>query len=361
MVEVPLHARHIELGAKMGPFGGWDMPIEYGTGTKVEHAAVRNDVGLFDVSHMGKLRILGPGAVDFINRMLTNDLHRIAPGQAQYSMMCNEQGGIIDDMIVYLVSDEEVRIIPNASNASTVAGVLEEAAPDAITVENKHLEQGIVAVQGPKSAELLKRLGLPTDHEYMSFVDANWEGNQLTICRTGYTGEQGYEIVIGNAGVQPLWDTLLEKGKDLGVLPIGLGARDTLRTEMGYPLHGQDISLDISPVQARAGWAVGWKKDFFVGKEALEAEKAAGPKRISWGLKATGRGIPRSHMVVKNAAGDVIGETTSGTFSITLEEGIAIALLTPESKEGDAVVIDVRGRELPAVVVKPPFVTTNAK
>jgi aminomethyltransferase len=361
MVEVPLHARHIELGAKMGPFGGWDMPIEYSTGTKIEHAAVRNDVGLFDVSHMGKLRILGPGAVEFINRMLTNDLHRIQSGQAQYSMMCNEQGGIIDDMIVYLVGDEEVRIIPNASNASTVARVLEDAAPEGITIENKHTEQGIVAVQGPKSAELLKRLGLPTEHEYMSFVDANWEGNQLTICRTGYTGEQGYEIVIGNTGVQPLWDTLLEKGKDLGVLPIGLGARDTLRTEMGYPLHGQDISLEISPVQARAGWAVGWKKDFFVGKAALEAEKEAGPKRVSWGLKATGRGIPRSHMAVKNIAGEVIGETTSGTFSITLEEGIAIALLSPDSKEGDAVVIDVRGRDLAAVVVKPPFVKTSAK
>lgn len=361
MVEVPLHARHIELGAKMGPFGGWDMPIEYTAGTVAEHTAVREAVGIFDVSHMGKLRIVGPGAYDFINGILANDLSRIQPGQAQYSMLCNEQGGIIDDLIVYLVGPDEVRIIPNASNASTVAAVLEEAAPADIVVENKHTEQGIIAVQGPKSGDLLKVLGLPTEHGYMAFEDAQWNGHQLTVCRTGYTGEHGYEIVIGNAGLLPLWNALLTEGAQFGILPAGLGSRDTLRTEMGYPLHGQDISPEISPVQARTGWAVGWKKDHFAGKQALEAEKAAGPSRIAWGLKATGRGIPRSHMQVKNSAGEVVGETTSGTFSPTLQIGIALALLNPTTQEGDELVVDVRGRDLPVVVVKPPFVQPSTK
>lgn len=361
MPEVALHANHLALGAKMGPFGGWDMPIEYTAGTVAEHTAVRTAVGLFDVSHMGKVRILGPGAYDFANSVFANDLARIKPGQAQYSMLCNESGGIIDDLIVYLVSNEEVRFIPNAGNASTVVAYLEKIAPAEIVIENNHLTQGIIAIQGPKSAELLKSLELPTDHEYMAFVDATWNGFAVSICRTGYTGEHGYELVIENAGLGSLWDTLLGNGETFGVLPCGLGARDTLRTEMGYVLHGQDISPDISPVQARTGWAVGWSKPAFAGRDALIAEKEAGPSRVAWGLLATGRGIPRSHMQVKNLAGEVVGETTSGTFSPTLQKGIALALLNSEVSIGDNLVINVRGRDLEVVVARPPFVNATTK
>ena len=361
MPEVALHSNHLALGAKMGPFGGWDMPIEYAAGTVAEHTAVRTAVGLFDVSHMGKVRILGSGAYDFANSVFANDMARIKPGQAQYSMLCNDSGGIIDDLIVYLVSNEEVRFIPNAGNASTVVAHLEKIAPADIVIENNHLTQGIIAIQGPKSAELLKSLELPTDHEYMAFVDATWNGFAVSICRTGYTGEHGYELVIENAGLGSLWDTLLGNGEAFGVLPCGLGARDTLRTEMGYVLHGQDISPDISPVQARTGWAVGWSKPAFAGRDALVAEKADGPSRVAWGLLATGRGIPRSHMQVKNLAGEVVGETTSGTFSPTLQKGIALALLNSDVSAGDNLVIDVRGRDLEVVVAKPPFVDATTK
>ena len=345
----------------MGPFGGWDMPIEYTAGTVAEHTAVRTAVGIFDVSHMGKVRILGAGAYEFANSIFTNDLDRIKPGQAQYSMLCNESGGVIDDLIVYLVSDTEVRFIPNAGNASTVVAHLEKLAPTGIVIENNHLNQGIIAVQGPNASKVLSALGLPTDHDYMAFADAKWNDFEVSICRTGYTGEPGYELVIENAGLVAIWTALLTAGADLGILPCGLGARDTLRTEMGYVLHGQDINPEISPVQAKTGWAVGWNKPEFSGKAALTVEKATGAKRVAWGLLATGRGIPRSQMQVKTVSGEVVGETTSGTFSPTLQKGIALALLSPEIALGDTLLVDVRGRDLEVVVTKPPFVTTSPK
>jgi len=358
---VALHETHLSLGAKMGPFGGWDMPIEYTAGTVAEHTAVRTAVGIFDVSHMGKVRILGTGAYEFANSIFTNDLDRIKPGQAQYSMLCNDSGGVIDDLIVYLVSDTEVRFIPNAGNASTVVAHLEKLAPTGIVIENNHLSQGIIAVQGPNASKVLSALGLPTEHDYMAFADAKWNDFEVSICRTGYTGEPGYELVIENAGLVAIWTELLTAGADLGILPCGLGARDTLRTEMGYVLHGQDINPEISPVQAKTGWAVGWNKPEFSGRAALTAEKAAGAKRVAWGLLATGRGIPRSHMQVKTVSGEVVGETTSGTFSPTLQKGIALALLSPEVALGDTLLVDVRGRDLEVVVTKPPFVNSTTK
>jgi len=233
--------------------------------------------------------------------------------------------------------------------------------PTGIVIENNHLKQGIIAVQGPNASKVVRALGLPTDHDYMAFVDAKWNGFDVSICRTGYTGEPGFELVIENAGLVDIWNALLASGAELGILPCGLGARDTLRTEMGYVLHGQDISPEISPVQARTGWAVGWNKEAFSGRAALSAEKAAGAKRVAWGLLATGRGITRSHMQVKSASGEVVGETTSGTFSPTLQKGIALALLSPEVSLGDTLVIDVRGRDLEVVVTKPPFVDATTK
>ena len=356
----PLHDRHVALGAKMADFGGWDMPIEYpGGGVVAEHTAVRDRVGIFDVSHLGKAQVVGPGAADFVNSCFTNDLRRISSGQAQYTLCCDESGGVVDDLIVYLKAEDDVLLIPNAANTAEVVRRLEAAAPAGIEVTNLHAAYGIIAVQGTKSDEVLDALGLPTGHDYMSFDEAEWQGRPVIVCRTGYTGERGYELVPLWDDTPALWDALIEAIAPFDGKPCGLGARDTLRTEMGYPLHGQDLSLDISPVQARAGWAVGWKKEAFWGKDALVAEKA-NPTALSRGLLVTGRGIPRPHCTVSRG-GARIGEVTSGTFSPTLRQGIALALLDPDVSEGDTVQIDVRGRSVEAQVVKPPFVEVQVR
>ena len=361
LLHSPLHAEHVALGATMGAFGGWDMPISYaGAGVVAEHTAVRTAVGIFDVSHLGKASVTGPDAAAFVNNCLTADLAKLAPGQAQYTMCCNDNGGVIDDLIAYLVSPDEVFLIPNAANTAAVVAALQAAAPDGIEVVNRHTDYAVLAVQGPSSDEVLQALGLPHQLDYMSWQDGTLDGRTVRVCRTGYTGERGYELVPRWEDSAALWDTLTEAMKPYDGLPCGLGARDTLRTEMGYPLHGQDLSLDITPVQARAGWAVGWKKPEFWGREALAAEKAAGPARQSWGLLVTGRGIPRQHCAV-TVDGRPVGEVTSGTFSPTLRQGIALALLEPSVGLGDEVVVDVRGREVAATVVKPPFVQVQTR
>src|ERR1019366_8970840 len=291
--------RHLALGAKMADFGGWEMPIEYpGGGVVREHTAVRERVGIFDVSHLGKASVTGPGAAAFINSCLTNDLGRISEGKAQYTLCCDQSGGVVDDLIVYLRADDDVFLIPNASNTAEVVRRLQAAAPEGLEIENLHDGYGVIAVQGTNSDEVLAALGLPTGHEYMSFVEADWNCRPAMLCRTGYTAERGDELVRLSDDSPALWDALLAAAAPYDGLPCGLGARDPLRTEMGYPLHGHDLSLDITPVQARAGWAVGWKKDTFWGKDALIAEKANGPRRVNWGLLVIGRGIPRSHCKV---------------------------------------------------------------
>lgn len=358
----PLHERHAVLGAKFAAFGGWEMPLEYaGGGVLKEHAAVREAVGIFDVSHLGKARITGPGAANFVNSCLSNDLGRIKPGKAQYTLCCDDRtGGVVDDIIAYLHDDDHVFLIPNAANTTEVVRRLAGAAPGGLTVTNEHRDFAVLAVQGPRSAELLALLGLPTGHEYMSFETAQLDGAQLTVCRTGYTGEHGYELVVPAADAVAVWERLF--ATEVPARACGLGARDTLRTEMGYPLHGQDLSMEISPVQARAGWAVGWNKPTFWGKEVLTAEKAAGPRRSLWGLVAGDRGIPRAHMRVL-AGGEVVGEITSGTFSPTRKVGIALALLDTSAglAEGSQVEVDLRGRPAAMTVTKPPFVTPSVK
>jgi aminomethyltransferase len=360
LLHSPLHDRHVALGAKFAAFGGWEMPLEYaGGGVLREHAAVREAVGVFDVSHLGKARVTGPGAADFVNSCLSNDLGRIAPGQAQYTLCCDDAtGGVVDDLIAYLIGPDEVFLIPNAANTAEVVRRLAAAAPEGITVTDEHRRHVVLAVQGPKSADTVTALGLPTSHDYMSFHPAVIGGADLIVCRTGYTGEHGYELVVPWDDAGAVWDALVAAG----VRPCGLGARDTLRTEMGYPLHGQDLSLEITPVQARSGWAVGWSKPAFWGRDALLAEKAAGPRRLLRGLELTGRGIPRGHMSVY-AGEHRIGETTSGTFSPTKKVGIALALLdtSAELAEGDLVEIDIRGRRTEARIVKPPFVRTSVR
>jgi aminomethyltransferase len=366
LMRSPLHDRHTALGAKLADFGGWEMPIEYpgsGGGVLKEHAAVRESVGVFDVSHLGKATVRGPGAREFVNGCLTNDLGRISPGQAQYTLCCDESGGVVDDLIAYLVGDDEVFLVPNAANTAEVVRRLAAAAPDGIDVVGQHAEFAVLAVQGPRSADVLDRIGLPAGQDYMAYADAEWDGRPVRICRTGYTGEHGYELIPSWSDAPALWDAIVEQVRALDGMPAGLGARDTLRTEMGYPLHGQDLSLDISPVQARSGWAVGWKKDRFWGREALLAEKEAGPRRTLRGLLALDRGIPRAHMPVLGANGERIGEVTSGTFSPSRRIGIGLALIDTAAgvDDGAEVEIDVRGRRSRVQVVRPPFVESHVR
>ncbi len=353
----PLHRFHVELGAKMADFGGWSMPIEYaGGGVVAEHQAVRDTVGIFDVSHLGKAVVTGTGAVSFVNSTLTNDLGRIGPGQAQYTMCCGPDGGVVDDLIAYLVSPEEVFLIPNAANTSGVVAALADAAPSEITVRGCHDDFAVIAVQGPRSDEVMERAGLPIGHAFMSFVDADMQGRAVRVCRTGYTGERGYEVLPGTHDADFVWESLTSAVAEIGGLPCGLGARDTLRTEMGYALHGHELGPDITPVMAGTGWAVGWNKADFWGKDALTAQRASKEGRISRGLLVTGRGIPRDGCDVVGEAGESVGSVTSGTFSPSLKQGIALALLDRSVALGDEVAIVVRGRHVPATVVKPPFV-----
>ncbi len=366
----PLHDRHVAAGAKLADFSGWSMPIEYaGGGVLAEHEAVRTGVGLFDVSHLGTATVRGPGAAAFVDSCLTNDLSRIEPGQAQYTMCClpdgdPRAGGVVDDLIVYLHGPDDVLLVPNAANAAEVLRRLADAAPPGVTVTDRHAEVAVLALQGPRSLQVLELLGLPGELSYMSFVTGTGgQGAEVTVCRTGYTGEHGYELLVSAEDAVALWDAVLEAGQDQGIRLCGLGARDTLRTEMGYPLHGHELSREITPNQARAGWAVGWKKPAFWGREVLLAEKESGPARLLWGLRADGRGIPRPGMAVLGAAGEPVGEVTSGTFSPTLRTGIALALVDTSAgvQEGAQLAVDVRGRPQAVEVVRPPFVESHVR
>jgi aminomethyltransferase len=361
----PLHERHVALGAKLAEFGGWSMPLEYPGGTVAEHTAVRTTVGIFDVSHLGKVLVSGAGAADLVNATLSNDLTRIAHGQAQYTLCLDDAtGGIVDDLIAYWQDDEHVLLVPNAANSAEVVRRLRAEAPDGVEVIDHHDDYAVLAVQGSRSDEVLAAAGLPTGHAYMSFVEAAVDDDSDTavvVCRTGYTGERGYELIVRNDAAGALWDRILEAGAAHDIRPCGLGARDTLRTEMGYPLHGQDISLDTTPNQARLGWAVGWKKERFWGDEAVRREKEEGPARLLRGLLATGRGIPRPGMSVSLAADVPLCGVTSGTFSPTLRKGIGLALV-PTLVAADAEVgVDVRGRREVFQLVKPPFVDTSVR
>jgi len=357
----PLESRHRDREATFAPFGGWLMPVSY-AGTVGEHTATRDAVGLFDVSHLGKALVVGPGAAAFVNSALTNDLGRIGPGEAQYTLCCTPEGGVIDDLIAYYVSDDEIFLVPNAANTAAVVAALQTAVPQGISVTDEHRSFAVLAVQGPNSAEVLSALGLPTEMDYMGFIDATYEGVPVRVCRTGYTGEHGYELLPPWSSAPVVFDALVAEVEARGGQLAGLGARDTLRTEMGYPLHGHELSLDISPLQARCGWAVGWSKDAFWGRDALLAEKAAGLKRSLRGLRATGRGVPRAEMSVLSGSTPV-GVTTSGTFSPTLNMGIALALIDTNAgvADGDVVSVDVRGRTLECEVVKPPFIDVKTR
>lgn len=338
------------------------MPLEYATGIIKEHHAVRDSVGVFDVSHLGKALVTGPGAVDLINSTLSNDLAKIEPGKAQYTLCCDaETGGIIDDLIVYYHDDENLLLVPNAANTTEVVRRLEEAAPEGVSVLNHHRDYAVLAVQGTKSDEVLTEIGLPVGHSYMTFVEAEFEGVGVVVCRTGYTGERGYELIVRNEGALALWDAIMAAGEQHGILACGLGSRDTLRLEMGYPLHGQDLRPDVTPNQGRVGWAVGWKKDTFWGKDAIVAEKEAGVERVLRGLVAVGRGIPRNGMSVTLAPDVPVTDIASGNYSPSLKKGIALALIPNWVAQDAELSVDIRGRREVFQITSPPFLDTSVR
>ena len=357
----PLEKEHVGLGAKMGEFGGWAMPIEY-AGTLTEHRAVREAVGMFDLTHLGKVDVEGAGALSWLQEVLTNDLSTVGAGEAQYNLVLNDRGGIIDDVITYRVTEERWLVVPNAANTAKVLAVLSDEDRADVVVTHR-LDLTTIAVQGPRALELAGGLFPVVDElVYMRCVETSYRDVLLLVARSGYTGEPGVELFAPEGVAPALWAELVERGRPMGLEPCGLGARDTLRLEMGYPLHGNDISEDRTPLEAALSWAVALDKGPFHGRDALLRQKEDGIPARLWGLRMTGKLIPRAHYPV--VAGDErVGETTSGTFSPTLRMGIAMAYLSPRDRftAGDRVEIDVRGRRGEAEVVKPPFVDRSPK
>jgi aminomethyltransferase len=355
----PLEEEHRALGAKLGEFAGWSMPIEY-EGTLAEHRAVRESVGMFDLTHLGKIDVDGRGAFDWLQSVLTGDLSRVDVGGAQYNLLLNDRGGIVDDLIAYRVTEERWLVVPNAANVSKILGALQaETRPDVVVEHRPDLVT--IAVQGPRSLDVVEAVLPPARSlDYMRCAESSFREVLAVVARSGYTGERGYELFVPDAVARQLWRDLLEAGA--GLQPCGLGARDTLRLEMGYPLHGNDISEDRTPLEAGLSWAVAMDKGDFPGRAALARQKEQGiPARLR-GLRMAGRLIPRAHYPVL-AGGERVGETTSGTFSPTLRSGIAFAYLSPPDRfePGSTVEVDVRGRRGEAEVVKPPFVEASPK
>ena len=341
----PLDAAHRALGAKLVPFSGWVMPLSYPTGTLAEHRTCRSGGVVFDVSHLGTVLLRGPKAYDVIQRTLTNDLARIAPGRAQYTHLLDEEASVLDDIIVWWVGRDEFHVMPNAANTD---GVRAAVGGDDITAS-----RAVIAVQGPEARRWLADVS-PEAAAVGRFhvAEVSWRAAPCVVAGTGYTGEDGVEIAVPAAAAPDLWEALL----DAGFLPAGLGARDTLRLEAGFPLHGHELGPGITPAQAGLDWVVAWDKGPFRGREALEAERQRGVERILRGLEVEGRQPPRAGYKVM-LDGAVIGEVTSGNFSPTLGRGIALAFLPPPLKAGAAVSVDARGQRMAARVVYPPFVS----
>lgn len=340
----PLDAAHRELGAKLVPFGGWDMPLQYPSGTLAEHRACRTGAVAFDVSHLGTVRIDGPTAFDLLQSALTNDLQKIAPGRAQYTHLLDEaDASVLDDIIVWWVNDDRFDVMPNASNTSRVI--------DAIGGKDVTPTRAIIAVQGPAA-----RARLATVYPSAAGVgrfrveEMRIDGATWVVAGTGYTGEDGVELAVPADVAPAVWERVLSAG----IQPAGLGARDTLRLEAALPLHGHELGPGITPLQAGLGWVVAWDKGDFRGRAALAAEKERGVARRLRGFEVEGRRPPRAECKVI-LDGEVVGELTSGNFSPTLERGIALGFMPPGVTEGTPVAIDVRGTPIPATIVPTPF------
>jgi aminomethyltransferase len=341
----PLDAEHRALGARMVPFGGWEMPLAYTGGTIEEHLACRRGAVAFDVSHLGTVRVEGEGALDTLQAQLTNDLGKIAPGRAQYTHLLDPaDASVLDDIIVWWRSDEAFDVMPNASNTERVR--------EAIGGDDVTDERAVIAVQGPEARQRLEAVAPEAASVGRFRVAAfTWRGQPCIVAGTGYTGEDGVEISVPAATAAELWRAIV----DAGVLPAGLGARDTLRLEAALPLHGHELGPGITPLQAGLGWVVSWTKPTFRGRDALAAERERGVHRLLRGIATEGRRPPRAERAVR-IGGAVMGETTSGNFSPVLGHGIALAFLPPDVEEGAVVEVDLRGSTLPGAVVATPFV-----
>jgi aminomethyltransferase len=341
LLRTPLYERHVQLGARLVPFAGWEMPVQY-EGVIPEHLAVRRDCGVFDVSHMGELEVEGPRAREFLQSLLSNDLDRIGPGKAQYTLLTNEEGGIVDDLIVYQRDPERFLLIVNASNREAGFTWLREREIPGAAVRDVSDEYALLAVQGPRS---LERLGLP-DAPAFTFADGEIDGVACTVNRTGYTGELGCELLVGAADGGELWDRVLARG----AVPCGLGARDTLRLEVCYPLHGNDIGPDTDAISAGLGWVCALDKEF-TGVEELRRVKEAGPQRRLAAFVMEDPGIPRQGMSIAED-----GDVTSGSHSPMLERGIGMGYVPADlAQPGAELTIDIRGRPRRARVVKKPI------
>lgn len=359
LVKTCLHDRHVKLNALMSPFGGFDMPIQY-VGITEEHNAVRNEVGVFDVSHMGEVRVKGKDAYKFVSHIFVNDVTGAPDGQIFYGMMCYPNGGTVDDLLVYKVNDEEYFLVINAANIDKdVKWIKDNAEGFDVEIEDESPKYGEVAVQGPKAEETLEKiLGLDLKQiAFYNFKIFNLEGEDVIISRTGYTGEDGFEVYGSHAYIRKLWDKLMEAG----VQPCGLGCRDTLRFEVGLPLYGDELSAEISPIEASLSMFVKLDKPEFIGKEALAKQKAEGVKRRIVGLELEGNAIPR-HGYPVLVDGKQVGEVTTGYRSISTGKSVAMAMIDkPYDKLGTEVEVQIRKKTFPAKVVKKRFYEKNYK
>jgi len=360
-MRTPLYDRHVALGGRMVDFGGWDMPQQY-TSIRDEHFAVRQAAGLFDVSHMGRLIVEGPGAEAFLQRLLTNDIASVEPGHAVYTLMCKEDGGVIDDLVVYRETRERFLVVVNAANRDKDTAWMRGHLPEHVSIVDHTLDLGLIAFQGPRAHELMPDGSSATGAiPYFGFQPGRVAGVHALISRTGYTGEDGFELFVDSDKIGEVWDAILAKGKSAGVLPAGLGARDATRLEAALRLYGNDMDETVNPYEAGLGWTVKLAKTDFTGKAALARVKEEGSRRTLVGLKTDPANIPR-HGAAVAAGGKRVGAVTSGTHSFFLGHPIALALVEAASlRVGDRVVVDVRGREAPAEVVKLPFYRGSAR
>jgi aminomethyltransferase len=356
-LRTPLHAAHLRHGARMVEFAGWDMPVQY-AGLIEEHEAVRGAVGLFDVSHMGEVVFRGPKALAALQAIFTNDLSKVADGQAQYGCLCRENGGIVDDVVIYRRSAEDLLVCVNAANRQKDFEWLKAHANGA-DVRNESDDWAQVALQGPKALAVLKKLtGIDLDAiKTYRHAPGSVAGITCLIARTGYTGEDGFELFCPSAQAEKLWDALMAAGKPEGIQPAGLGCRDTLRLEMAYRLYGSDMDDDATPLEAGLAWVVKFDKGDFIGRAALQKQKEQGLARKLVGFQLTEPGIARhGHPVVHE--GQTVGVVTSGTRSPTLKTSIGLAYVPPAlAAEGSALAVEIRGKPVAAVVVKTPFLS----
>ncbi|HLZ95563.1 MAG TPA: glycine cleavage system aminomethyltransferase GcvT [Candidatus Dormibacteraeota bacterium] len=357
----PLYDRHVALGGRMVDFGGWELPQQY-TSIRDEHLAVRKVAGLFDISHMGRLDLLGPMAEEFLQHVLTNDVAAVKPGHAQYNLMCKDDGGVIDDLVIYRRAGNDFLVVVNAANREKDVAWLRRHLPGGATLTDRTREVALIAFQGPQAHELLPRGSSSTESiQYFGFHTGKVAGVPALISRTGYTGEDGFELFIEAHQVGDVWEAILEHGRSRGVLPAGLGARDATRLEAALRLYGNDMDESVNPYEAGLGWTVALDKGDFVGREALLKVKQEGPRRRLIGLSLEAGSIPR-HGAAVSRDGARLGTITSGTHSFFLGHPIALALVEgPSFPVGQKLAVDVRGREAPAEVVKLPFYRGSAR